>query len=87
MTFKKGDPNINRNGRPKRGTTYTDLLKEKLPPEEFTKILDRLAREGNESILKHIYDRFEGKVPDKHEITGEDGEPVQHRIEIVKKND
>jgi hypothetical protein len=75
---------LNPKGRPKLGTSYTDLLREKLPPDEFSEIVAKLVREGNESILRHVYDRFEGKVPDKHELTGEDGKDLN--IEVVIKD-
>lgn len=79
--FTKNDPRINRNGRPKKENCVTDLLKQKLPPDEFAEIVAKEARSGNDSIIRHVYDRYEGKVPDKHEITGEDGEDI--KIEVV----
>ena len=82
--FVKGDPRINRKGRPPGKTDYTDLLRKKLPPEEFAKIVADMVKKGNESIIKHVYDRLEGKVPDKHELTGADGEDLN--IEVVIKD-
>jgi len=89
MPFTKGDKRINRKGRPKKGTAYTDLLMKKLPPEEFSKIVAKLVKEGNESLIKHVYDRFEGKVPDKHELTGDDGKDLNIEVVIkdIAKND
>jgi hypothetical protein len=82
--FTKNDPRINRNGRPPKGTAITDLLKTKLTAEEFTDILVALARKGDKDIIKHIYDRFEGKVVDTHILTDPDGEP--QKIEFIIKN-
>ena len=84
MPFEKGDPRINRNGRPKKGTCYTDLLKQELTKEEFVKKVKELFQSGNESIVKHVWDRFEGRVPDKHEITGEEGEDLNINVKITK---
>lgn len=61
MPFKKGDPNINRKGRPREGTTITDLLKEKLNKEEFVEKLIQFAYSGNTKALEMIYDRIDGK--------------------------
>ena len=82
--FKKGDPRINRKGRPPGSTEYTDLLRKKMPPDDFIKRVVELIQEGNEQIIKHVYDRLEGKVPDKHELTGEDGKDLS--IEVVIKD-
>lgn len=75
---------LNPKGRPKLGTAVTDLLREKLPASEFATIVAEQVRKGNESIIKHVYDRLEGKVPDKHELTGEDGKDLS--IEVVIKD-
>ena len=74
----------NPRGRPKKENCITDLLKQKLPPDEFAQIVADHVRKGNESIIKHVYDRIEGKVPDKHELTGEDGKDLS--IEVVIKD-
>ena len=61
MTFKKGDPRINRKGRPRSGATLTDLLKEKLDKEKFIERLIELANSGNMKALEMIYERIDGK--------------------------
>lgn len=61
--FEKGDPRINRNGRPKKGTTITDLINKKLDKDEFTDIVIQMAQK-EPSIMKYLIDRIDGKVPD-----------------------
>ena len=75
---------LNPKGRPKLGMAVTDILRQKLPADEFAKIVAEQVRKGNESIIKHVYDRLEGKVPDKHELTGADGGDLN--IEVVIKD-
>lgn len=84
MPFTKGDPNINRNGRPRKENCVTDILKQKLPPDKLAELLTEQALKGNNSIIQHIYDRYEGKVPDKHEITGDDGGELNINVNISK---
>lgn len=75
MPFKKGDPRINRNGRPKNGTSYSDILRKYLEKEEYptgideqpvkrkeliAEALTKEAMMGNLTAIKMIYDRLEG---------------------------
>ncbi len=67
--FKKGVV-TNPNGRPKKGTSLTDLLEKHLDKEEFVKEVIRLAKEeGRESLIKYIIDRIDGKITEKHEVS------------------
>ena len=73
MPFKKGDTNINRNGRPKKGETFTDALNLILQEESVTyrdmkitgkeaaarKLLE-LAIAGDVPALKYLIDRIDG---------------------------
>ena len=51
----------NPGGRPKRGTTLTDILNAKLDKEELADLLIDKARGGDVVALKYIYDRIDGK--------------------------
>ncbi len=79
MGFKKGDPNINRNGRPKKEVCIPDILREILSQPEgedidITKlhaILHRVvenALKGDSWSIQYISDRTEGKSTIRNEI-------------------
>lgn len=78
MTWEKGQSG-NPGGRPKRGTTMTELLHTRLDLKDgdllthkarIAQRLIELAEEGNVPAIKEILDRTEGKVPDKVEVEG-----------------
>ncbi len=70
MSFKDTPEHINRNGRPKKGHTLTDLLEKHLDKEEFIKEVIKLAQEKNDiTLIKYIYDRIDGKITEKHEVS------------------
>ena len=72
--FKPGDPRINRNGRPKKGKTLTDILEKHLRRRRFDddekrrsakellakQVID-LALAGDLTAIKYIFDRIDGK--------------------------
>jgi len=79
MPFRKGDPSINRNGRPKKGQTVTDAInsvigeksvnfKGKLisGKEAVARKLLELAISGDVPAIKYLMDRVDG--PPKQEI-------------------
>ena len=51
----------NPNGRPKKGTALTDVLKQKVDPETIADKLIELALDGDMPALKYVYDRIDGK--------------------------
>jgi hypothetical protein len=78
MPFVKGDPNINREGRPK-GFSIVAHLKEKLQeiPEGqketyatliTKKYLHKALVEGDTAILKDLIDRVDGKALQQMEL-------------------
>lgn len=72
----------NPNGRPPKGTALTDILRLKLDKEKFVYLLIELAfKERDPAIIKYIYDRYEGKIPEN--ITFGDGSGGQMRYEIT----
>lgn len=88
MPFTKGDPNINRNGRPKR-KTLTELIHAKLDddPKQWEKIvamvIEKLLKDKNDQVLKTFWEYTDGKPMQRSEITGKDGEELKGLI-IVK---
>lgn len=75
MGFKKGQSG-NPAGRPKKGEALTDILKAFLDKKDGSKtrkqqLVERLydlAMAGEVSAMKYIFDRIDGKVPDKLEF-------------------
>ena len=65
--WKKGQSG-NPKGRPKKGETLTDLLREKLSKEEFIEKEIDLAMQGDPAARKQIWERLDGKVKEQLEI-------------------
>lgn len=74
MPFVKGDPRINRKGRPKKGRTLTDILaahgsksvemgdgQRMTQKQLLAEKLWELARTGDVAAIKYIYDRIDGR--------------------------
>lgn len=97
MPFKKGDPRINRKGRPKSFDALRDLAQQ-IGAEQAEQngnpfiigehvatnaemALRLLMRERPDKFLEFAY----GKVPNPVELTGKDGEPIAWR-EVAKQN-
>ena len=90
MTFCKGDPNINRAGRPPAGETLTDRLRDALSKrykgEEKTihekvieKLIEKAIEDGDIRALEYLWDRIDGKIKEQ---VAHDGS-----IEIVFRKD
>ena len=79
--FKAGGPSGNPKGRPKRRTLSEELhsLLQKEQKDGMTNmqalaiVILKQARKGRFPFIKEIFERMEGKVADKTQITGADG--------------
>ncbi len=73
MPFKKDDPNINRAGRPPKGNTWTDILKEQGDQEHESGMSFR------EAVAKEAYKKaLEGDSTARAFIAGyEQGKPIE----------
>ena len=90
MPFSKGDPNINRAGRPRKGEAFRDILRRRLDDiheesgltmaEKLMAMLQDKALDGDLKAMDMILDRVEGK-PQQH-ITSENENRliVEHEI-------
>lgn len=87
MVFVKGDPNINRDGRPKGSKKeksfiefYDEICQElakenKMDVEDVKRIIYKVgykqAKNGNYQFYKDILDRTHGQATQKHEVKAE----------------
>jgi hypothetical protein len=81
--FASHPENINREGRPKKGETLTDALREFAEQQDveyndnkisrkqaLSQKLWQMALNGDLQAMKYIYDRIDGKPTEKHEVEG-----------------
>ena len=89
MPFSKGDPNINRAGRPKKGQSIKELLRDRIDvveqdgttrAQKIVEILSTKATDGDLKAIEMVLDRIDGK-PNQH-ITSENDNKivVEHEI-------
>lgn len=71
----------NPNGRPKKGTTFSDIINEKIDKAAIIAKLEQLALKGDVTALKYIVDRVEGSPRQAMTLSGEkDAPPVSINI-------
>lgn len=75
--FTKGDPRINRKGRPKSGQAFAEYVRQFMEAEDETKgtivaemmeVAVKKARQGQYQFWEALVNRAYGKVPDKVEM-------------------
>ena len=77
---KSGNPN----GRPKKGTALTDILKERLDATELADKLIAKANEGDIQAMKYIYDRIDGRPRESVDIDSRSDVNMNMVVEIVR---
>jgi len=88
MPFSKGDPNINRKGRPKKGNSFAEILRqvgeEEVQGMSKTEAISRKlwaeASKGEAWAIREIMDRIDGKPTQKVESTVDNTINVQHEV-------
>jgi hypothetical protein len=94
MPFKKGDPNINRAGRPSKGNAAADFLTAKIPPCKVLKLLEEfydpmkvtdadLRFKAIRLYMEYVYGKPREQV--ENTIIGGDGGPVE--IKYIRVHD
>lgn len=82
--FKPGQCG-NKNGRPKKGETFTDIINTTIDKDAIIRKLEQLALKGDMTAIKYICDRVEGSPTQAIKHGGmEDAPPVQINILPVR---
>lgn len=96
MPFKKGDKNINRKGRPRKGESFADALLREAEEvlksgiskrEALSKVIYKRAFDGDLKALEMIMDRIDGKPRQSVELSGDPEKPVNLSVEFRKPQD
>jgi len=66
--FKPGN-NANPHGRPKKGETLTDALRDAIDKDALAQALLKLVEKGDVAAIKYAYDRVEGRPKETIEQT------------------
>ena len=81
--FAKGSV-WNPDGRPKKGESFTEALREHINKNELAKKLSELVDKKNLAAIKYAYDRLDGRPTERIEQTGEMKHTVETSPEIVE---
>lgn len=94
VPFTKGDPRINREGRPKgSGISITTEIKKKLEevPEGqkatylellINRIFKQAIQDGDQQMIKNIWNYVDGLPKQNIGLSGDPENPLTHRVEI-----
>jgi hypothetical protein len=75
-------------GRPKKGETLTDALRERVDKDELADIMVALAKAGNVRAATYIYDRIDGQPRQHIEMSNElDGKWLEYLIGTESKSE
>jgi hypothetical protein len=92
IPFTKGDPRINKNGRPKgAGISITTAIKrelEKIPEGQKSTYLDLLVKkilkngivDGDQQTIKNIWNYVDGMPTQKNILQGDENAPIKHEF-------
>ncbi len=70
----------NPHGRPKRGESMRDVLRQVMKKRDKRQIAEKLrdmAAQGNVKAMALLYDNHDGKALQAHEVTGEGGGAIR----------
>jgi hypothetical protein len=77
MPFVKGDPRINRNGRPKKAQALAEYFRGHPKCEDIKQMIIDRAALGEELFVKMFMEYGFGKPVSSIELSGPDGDPIQ----------
>lgn len=75
----KGGP-----GRPPKEQSLTEILRQKVDPDDIAEKLIEMASDNDLGALKYIYDRVDGKPTETRRISGDDEHPLSIAVQVVR---